>query len=87
MLDLYLEGGLSGLTDKLLSNWIQPVYLVAVAVFAIIFIKDRSFTKLIAFVAIAAVVGVFVFAGDSLFGKSGALTNTAVGIGNQIDAP
>lgn len=78
--------GISGLWDTILTNWITPIYLAAVAVFAIIFLKDRAWMKLIGFVGIAAVVGVLVFAGKSLFGgKDASLTKVATDAAQEIN--
>lgn len=83
--------GLSALWNNILTNWLTPLYIAAVAVFAIIFLKDRAWMKLIAFVGIAAVVGVLVFAGKEMFGnKSSGLTgvaNRAAGQINVVSSP
>lgn len=73
---LYLAKGLSGLYDTLVSNWIGPAYLIGVAAFAIIFLKDREFRKLFAFLAIAAIVGILIFFTKDLFDKGGSFTKT-----------
>ena len=78
--------GLTGLWDNILSNWITPLYLAAVAVFALVFLKDRAWMKLIGFVGIAAVVGVLVFAGGDLFGgKDKGLTKVAKGVAEDVN--
>lgn len=78
--------GIDGLWNNILANWITPIYLAAVAVFAFIFLKDRAWMKLIGFVGIAAVVGVLVFAGKALFGGENAtLTKTATDAAKQIN--
>ncbi len=80
-------GGLTSLWSDVLANWIRPIFLAAVAVFAIIFIKDRAWMKLIAFVGIAAVVGVLIFAGDFFFGSAdGGLTGVAKNAAETINA-
>lgn len=81
----FAAAGLSGLQTTLLNNWIKPVFIVAVAVFAVIFIKDRAWMKLIGFVGIAAIVGVLVFQGDAMFGKEGNLTKTAKDMAVQVN--
>lgn len=79
--------GLSELWTKVLKNWITPLYIAAVAVFAIIFLKDRAWMKLIGFVGIAAVVGVLVFAGSEIFGgKNSGLTKVAKNAAKDINA-
>lgn len=77
--------GLSGLKDTVLNNWIQPIYLVAIAAFAIIFIKDRAWMKLIGFLGIAAVLAIPVFMGETFFGSDGKLSGVAEGAANQIN--
>lgn len=79
--------GLNELWSTILSNWITPLYLAAVAVFAIMFLKDRAWTKLIGFVGIAAVVGVLIFAGKALFGgENASLTKVAKEGAKQINS-
>lgn len=75
---LVLGKGLADLWSGVLANWITPVYLAAVAVGAFMFIRSQQLTKLIMFLVVAAIVGVLIFAGDTLFGQNGqggALTN------------
>jgi len=78
--------GLTNLWNTVLKSWITPLFIAAVAVFAIMFIKDRAWMKLIGFVGIAAVVGVLVFAGGELFGsKDAGLTKVAKNAAKQIN--
>lgn len=84
MSHLIYAAGLSELGNNLINNWIGPVFIVAVAAFAIIFIKDRAWMKLIGFVGIAAIVGVLVFAGGDLFGKDKGLQKVAKDQAGQI---
>jgi hypothetical protein len=83
-IELY-GAGLAGLWDSLLANWIGPLFIAAVAVFALVFIKDRAWMKLISFVGIAAVVGVLVFAGGELFGDNKGLQKVAKDQAKQIN--
>ena len=78
--------GLSNLQNTVLNNWIQPIFLVAIAVFAIIFIKDRAWMKLIGFIGIAAVVAIPVFMGETFFGSDGKLSGVAEDAASQINA-
>lgn len=78
-------GGLTGMKDTLINNWIQPVFLVAVAAFALIFVKDRAWMKLLAFLVIAAIVGVVIFFGGDLFGSSGNFTNAGKGLASTVN--
>ncbi len=77
--------GLSGLWTTLMDNYIQWIYLAAVAIFAIIFLKDRAWMKLLSFVGIAAIVGVLVFGGTALFGKNGSITGAATTVAGDIN--
>lgn len=77
--------GLQDLWNTVLNNWLTPLFFAAVAVFAIIFIKDRAWMKLIGFVGIAAIVGVLIFAGPAIFGKNGNLTKVAQNASKQIN--
>lgn len=78
--------GLVEFWKGILANWITPIYIAMVAVFALFFIKDRAWMKLIGFVGIAAVVGVLVFAGGDLFGgKNKGLTKTATKLAGDIN--
>lgn len=81
-----VAGGLNQFWNNILKNWITPIFIAMVAVFALFFIKDRAWMKLIGFVGIAAVVGVLVFAGGDLFGgKNKGLTKTAKGLADNIN--
>lgn len=83
--EVLANSGLRGLWNTVLSDWITPLFIAMVAVFALFFIKDRAWMKLIGFVGIAAVVGVLVFAGGDLFGgKDKGLTKVAKNAANDI---
>lgn len=70
--------GLQSVWDEIRNNWLGPLYIAAIAIFAIVFLKDRAWMKLLAFVGIAVVVGVLIFAGEAIIGKGdGGLTGYA----------
>lgn len=75
---------MNALTQEIIQNWIGPLVLAGIAVFAIIFLKDRAWMKLISFVGIAAVVALLVYGGPALFGSSGSLTGTATDLAQQV---
>lgn len=79
------SGGLNDLWTTVLQGWIGPIFLAAIAVFAIIFLKDRAWMKLISFVGIAAVVAVLIYAGPTLFGSGGVFTSVAEDAATQIN--
>lgn len=79
-----MNGGLNGLWSNILKNWLLPIYLAAIAVFAFVFIKNQAWMKLIGFVGIAAVVGVLVFAGATFFGPNGSLTGVAKDAAGEV---
>lgn len=82
-----MGAGLDGIWRDIRANWIGPVFFCAVAVGAFMFLKNQQITKLLVFLAVAAIVGVLIFAGDALFRDGGALTKifkgTANNLGNQ----
>jgi hypothetical protein len=88
MLSLAAAAGLSGIGNTLVQDWIGPVFLVAVAGFAIMFLRDRAWMKLFGFVAIAAIVGVLIYDGSALFGSSsgnsGSIGGSVGAIGNSL---
>lgn len=83
--EILAQGGLNSLWSNLLTGWVGPIFIAAVAVFAIVFIKDRAWMKLVSFVGIAAIVGLLVFFGSDLFGKGGKFTSVAKNQANQIN--
>ena len=86
LLTSVLGAGLNELWDGVLENWITPLYVAAVAIFAIVFLKDRAWMKLLGFIGIAAVVGVLVFAGSDIFGnKDSGLTGVAKNAATDIN--
>lgn len=94
MLDTLIIGatgstaGLNGLWNGILANWITPVYLAAVAIGAFMFIRSQQLTKLIMFLVVAAIVGVLIFGGKTLFSGNnndgGSLTNMFTNTGDKI---
>lgn len=92
MLELFMNpdlvvaaGGLKKLQDTIINDWIGPVFILAVAAFGLMFIKDRSWRSILTFVAIAAIVGVLIFAGADFFASDGTLTRTAKNTAKDID--
>lgn len=78
--------GLVDLWNNVLRYWITPIYVAAVAVFALVFMKNRSWTQIIGFVGIAAIVGVLIFAGGDLFGgKDKGITGAANKVAKDIN--
>lgn len=77
--------GLSELWTTILQGWIGPIFLAAIAVFAIVFLKDRAWMKLISFVGIAAVVAVLIYAGPVLFGDGGTFQSVAEDAATQVN--
>lgn len=78
------NAGLSSFWDSLRKDWIGPIFFAAVAIFSVVFIKDRAWMKLLSFIGIAAVVGVLVFLGSSFFGDGGSITDFAEKEGSGI---
>ena len=95
MLDLFLLGagavsadgnkGLNGIINGLVGNWLGPAYIILIAVVAIHFVKDRQFRELAAFGGIAAIVGLFLFFGNALFGASGKVTKSVQDVASGIN--
>lgn len=81
---LILNAGLSELVTYLINNWLGPAYLITVAFFAIMFLKDREFRKLAAYVVIATVVAILIYAGNEFLGKDGTLTKAAKNTAKQV---
>lgn len=77
--------GLSELWQTILQGWVGPIFLAAIAVFAIVFLKDRAWMKLISFVGIAAVVAVLIYAGPALFGQGGTFQSVAQNAATKVN--
>lgn len=77
--------GLSELWQTILQGWVGPIFLAGIAVFAIVFLKDRAWMKLISFVGIAAIVAVLIYAGPTLFGQGGTFSSVATNAATQIN--
>lgn len=84
MMNILLSGGVTALMDWLLSSWIGPIFFVVVAAVSITFLINRQFRMLWQFVAIAAVIGLLIFAGPWLFGSDGVFTNVGKDAGEKI---
>ncbi len=74
---LPLGAGLSGLSDKLVNEWIGPIYIVIVAVVAITLLLKKEIRALVAFLVVAVICGLLVYFGKDLFGSGGKLTKSA----------
>ena len=72
---LPLGAGLSGLSDKLVNDWIGPIYIVLVAVVAITLLMKKEIRSLVAFLVVAVICGLLVYFGKDLFGSK--LTKSA----------
>lgn len=71
-------GGLNKIYEPLINNWVGPAFLIIVAIFSLVFIKNRQFRELAAFVGIAVIVALLVYFGKELFSKEeGVLTKEA----------
>jgi len=82
--DLVLSG-LTNVTNNLLTNWVQPVFILIVAAFSLYFIKNRQFRELGAFVVIATIVGILVFLGKDFFGGQGKLTKSVSNVAKNVN--
>lgn len=76
--------GLQGLWNKLMTGYVQWIFIGAVAIFSLVFIKDRKWMQLLSFVGIAAIVGVLIFGGEALFGKDKGITKAATSVAKEI---
>lgn len=81
---LIFAAGLGDLKTDLMDDWLAPLFIIVVAVFSIVFLKDRAWMKLLGFVGIAAVVGMLMFGSETLFGKDGAATTLATNTASDI---
>lgn len=81
---LVMGGGINNFMNGIIHNWIGPIFLVFVAVGAIMFIRSQQLTKLILFLVVAAIVGLLIFGGDFLFGANGIFQRVGKGTANQV---
>ena len=84
--NLPVGAGLNNLWQTILKDWIVPVYLAAIAVFAIAFLKDRKWRELASFIGIAAIVGCLILAGRYFFGsENSGLTGAAKNVADEVN--
>lgn len=81
---LIIGAGISGMADKIITDWLGPVFILAVAAFAIVFVKDRAWMKLLGFVGISAIVGCLVYFGKDFFSDTGSLSGVAKSKAGEI---
>lgn len=77
--------GLGGLQHSLISNWIGPIFILVVAGVSLKFLISRQIRELLIFIVIAAIVGLLIYAGGSMFGKSGKLKQGAQSVANNVN--
>lgn len=85
ILTLVPAAGLQGLWENIKSNYLGPIFLAAIAIFAIVFIKDRAWMKLASFIGIAAIVSLFIYNSDGIFGQGGSANNAAQDVANSLN--
>lgn len=85
MNSLNVLAGLNGLVDTFIDNWIGPLFILAIAGFSLLFLKNREFTKLATFIVIAVVVGLLIFFGPAFFGRDGNLTNAVSDVAKNVN--
>ena len=74
-MNLFFAEGLMTLYEKFVENWLGPIYLITVAIFSVVFLKDRKFRELFSFIAIATIVAVLIFFTKEFFSKQGKITS------------
>lgn len=74
-MNLFFAEGLMTLYEKFVENWLGPIYLITVAIFSVVFLKDRKFRELFSFIAIATIVAVLIFFTKEFFSKKGKITS------------
>lgn len=67
-------GGLSALQSTLVRNWIGPILLIIVAIFAIKAAWQRELRQFVTLAIIFALAAVFIYFGDTFFGENGVIT-------------
>lgn len=77
--------GLDQLWQKILIEWVTPIFFALIAFFAFTFFKDRKWSKVIGFVGIALVIGILVFNAQDFFGQNGRLTKIGTEFGKTIN--
>lgn len=80
-----MNSGLKDISNKLINNWIGPVFLLIVAAVAVKFVVNKQWRELAVTVLIAAVASVLIFAGGDLFGKGKGLTKSSQDLIKQVD--
>lgn len=81
---IFANGGISTTTTNIAKNWIGPIFILGTAGMSLMFLKDREFRKLISFLVICGIIGLMIYAGDSLFGEKGLFTNMGAGVANEV---
>ena len=75
-MNLFFAEGLMTLYEKFVDNWLGPIYLITVAIFSVVFLKDRKFRELFSFIAIATIVAILIFFTKTFFSKEGKITTS-----------
>lgn len=75
-MNLFFAKGLDGLYTQFVNDWLGPIYLITVAIFAVVFLKDRKFRELFSFIAIATIVAILIFFTKDFFSKEGQITSS-----------
>lgn len=69
-----LAGGIKNLQQTVVGDWIGPAFFILLAAVSIALLIGRKLREALILGVVAIVVGIYVFAGDALFGSGGTLT-------------
>lgn len=75
LLQLLNNNGLNGLKNDVIDNWVGPAFLIVLAVVGLVLVWKKEIRAGLSFIAVAIIGALFIFAGDTLFGKNGNLTD------------
>lgn len=70
------EAGLQGTSSMIIKNFIGPVFILLIAVFGLLSLKDRKWASAFSLFGLAAVLSLVVFNADKIFGSGGVANKT-----------
>lgn len=77
--------GIRGLQKTVINDWIGPAFFIILAAVAIMLVVGRKLREGLILGVVAVLVGIYVFAGESLFGQSGNLTGAGQKIADKVN--
>lgn len=83
-LTLVAGAGLDGLGERVVNDWLGPLFLVAIAITGVVLAFKKQFRQAAVAAAVFVIAGIFIYFAGDFFGESGSLTGAGKSLANEV---